>query len=302
VELDPRDVYGPLLFHTGRFQRLRRYRVLTSTTCVAELTPSQDAPFHRYQPQDLLLGDLTIRDAAIHALQGSVPHQTVLPAGLASIELFARVEGDAIVVAHEVERHAGHFVWNVDIAAPDGRLFERWTGLKLQVVAQRERVDDLAPALWGPYLERVLGVRTEVGPHALDRVAGPILRRKDGKPLSLRVHVSASDDAGIRMAVAHEHPVGCDVQSVDGQEWDDVLGRHDDALADVCMQLSGDNDSYAAARVWSARESMKKLAGDALVPLVIDNAGDHRRVTFRSGNSRIDTFVLRDCIVAVARN
>ncbi|HUR80669.1 MAG TPA: KR domain-containing protein, partial [Thermoanaerobaculia bacterium] len=47
VELDPRDVYGPLLFHTGRFQRLRRYRVLTSTTCVAELTPSQDAPFHR---------------------------------------------------------------------------------------------------------------------------------------------------------------------------------------------------------------------------------------------------------------
>ncbi|HYC89850.1 MAG TPA: SDR family NAD(P)-dependent oxidoreductase [Thermoanaerobaculia bacterium] len=302
VELEPGDVYGPLLFHTGRFQRVRRYRLLTSTQCVAELTPASDAPFHRYQPQELLLGDLTIRDAAIHALQASVPHQTVLPAGIASVELFAPVEGEAIVVAHEVERHATHFVWNVDIASPDGLLFERWTGLRLQVVASRERVDDLAPALWGPYLERQLGVRTEVGPHALDRVAGPVLRRKDGKPLVEGGHVSASHDAGIGLAVRHETPVGCDVQYVDGDDWDDVLGHHDAPLADVCMQLSGDEEPFAAARVWSARESLKKLAGDPLVPLVIDATGDHRRVTFRSGNSRIDTFVLRDCVVAVARN
>ncbi|HEX6096003.1 MAG TPA: beta-ketoacyl synthase N-terminal-like domain-containing protein [Thermoanaerobaculia bacterium] len=302
VELEPSDVYGPLLFHTGRFQRLRRYRVLTATQCVAELTATHEQPFHRYQPQELLLGDLTIRDAAIHALQASVPHQTVLPAGIASVELFAPVAGEAIVVAHEVERHAGHFLWNVDIASPDGRLFERWTGLRLQVVAQRERVEDLAPALWGPYLERQLGVRTEVGANALDRVAGPALRRKDGKPLVEGAHVSASHDAGINLAVRHGAPIGCDVQQVDGDGWDDVLGHHDAPLADVCMQLSGDDEPFAAARVWSARESLKKLAGDPLVPLVVDAAGDHRRVTFRSGNSRIDTFVLRDCVVSVARN
>jgi hypothetical protein len=47
---------------------------------------------------------------------------------------------------------------------------------------------------------------------------------------------------------------------------------------------------------------MKKLAGDPLVPLIIDTCGDHGRVTFRSGSSRIDTFVLRDCVVSVARN
>jgi enediyne polyketide synthase len=302
VELEPGDVYGPILFHTGRFQRLRRYRVLTSTQCVAELTPTPAPPFHRYQPQELLLGDLTIRDAAIHALQASVPHQTVLPAGIASIEFFAPVEGEAVVVAHEVERHAGHFLWDVDIASPDGRLFERWTGLRLQVVASRERVDDLAPALWGPYLERQLGVRIEVGPGALDRVAGPVLRRKDGKPFMEGAHVSASHDAGIGLAVRHESPIGCDVQFVDSDGWDDVLGHHDGPLTDVCMQLSGDDEPFAAARVWSARESLKKLAGDPLVPLVVDTAGDHRRVTFRSGNSRIDTFVLRDCVVSVARN
>ncbi|HYH07132.1 MAG TPA: SDR family NAD(P)-dependent oxidoreductase, partial [Thermoanaerobaculia bacterium] len=302
VQLEPHDVYGPLLFHTGRFQRLRRYRVLTATQCVAELSAASNAPFHRYQPQALLLGDLTIRDAAIHALQGSVPHQTVLPAGIASVELFAPVEGEAIVVAHEVERHAGHFVWNVDIASPDGRLFERWTGLRLQVVASRERVEDLAPALWGPYLERQLGVRIEVGPDALDRVAGPVLRRKDGKPLVEGTHVSASHDAGIGLAVRHEEPIGCDVQFVDMDAWNDLLGHHDAPLTGVCMQLSGDEEPFAAARVWSARESLKKLAGDPLVPLVVDTTGDHRRVTFRSGNRRIDTFVLRDCVVSVARN
>ena len=148
----------------------------------------------------------------------------------------------------------------------------------------------------------MLGVRIEVGPEALDRVAGPVIRRKDGKPLVEGAHVSASDDAGIRMAVAHERPIGCDVQLVDGQTWSHLLGNHDVPLADVCRRLSGDEESFAIARVWSARESMKKLAGDALVPLVIDTTGDHRRVTFRSGESRIDTFVLRDCIVSVARN
>lgn len=304
IELEPsRDLYGPLLFHTGRFRRVRRYRVLTATHCVAELTPSADAPFHRYHPQDLLLGDLTVRDAAIHALQASVPQGTVLPAGIASVELFAPVAGEAIVVAREVERHAGGFLWDLDIAAPDGRLFERWRGLRLQVVARRERVDDLAPALWGPFLERELGVRIEVAADALARVAGPVIRRKDGKPLVEGTHVSASHDGGIGLAVAHEDPVGCDVQVVDDDgRWHDLLGHHDLPLADVCTRLSGEDKPYAAARVWSARESMKKLAGDPLVPLILDTCGDHRRVTFRSGNSRIDTFVLRDCVVAVARN
>ncbi len=304
IELEPsRDLYGPLLFHTGRFQRVKRYRVLTATHCVAELTPSNDAPFQRYHPQDLLLGDLTVRDAAIHALQASVPQGTVLPAGIASVELFAPVAGHAVVVAREVERDADGFVWDVDIASPDGLLFERWRGLRLQVVARRERVDDLAPALWGPFLERELGVRIEVAEDALDRVAGPVLRRKDGKPLVEGAHVSASHDGGIGMAVAHETPVGCDVQVVDDDDrWDDLLGHLDLPLADVCTRLSGDDKPYAAARVWSARESMKKLAGDPLVPLIVDTCGDHRRVTFRSGNSRIDTYVLRDCVVAVARN
>jgi len=297
VELDPAsDLYGPLLFHTGRFQGVRRYRRLTATECVAEIAPHNESLFHRYLPENLLLGDATIRDAAIHALQACVPQATVLPAGIESVELFARVEGDAIVVARETERHADGFVYDVDLAAPDGRLFERWRGLRLQIVARRDRVDDLAPAWWAPFLERELSVRVHVGDPDI-----PMMHRHDGKPLVANGHVSRSHDGEIALTVTHEKPVGVDVQRVGGHPWNDITGAHDGSLAEVCTRLSGDERAHAEARVWSARESMKKLGGDAQVPLVVDAAGKHGRVTFRSGVHRIDTFVMRDCVVAVAK-
>ncbi|HJQ35692.1 MAG TPA: beta-ketoacyl synthase N-terminal-like domain-containing protein [Thermoanaerobaculia bacterium] len=69
VELDPKsDLYGPLLFHTGRFQGVKRYRRLTATECVAEIAPHHEPLFHRYLPATVILGDATVRDAAIHAL------------------------------------------------------------------------------------------------------------------------------------------------------------------------------------------------------------------------------------------
>lgn len=297
VDLLPeRDLYGPLLFHTGRFRGVKRYRVLTATECVAEVAPHNEALFHRYLPSHLLLGDATIRDAAIHALQACVPQATVLPRGFAAIELFAPVEGPAIVVARETARHADGFVYDVDLASPDGLLFERWHGLRLQVVARRERVDDLAPALWGPFLERELSVAVHVG-----ESAAPVLRRHDGKPLAAHGHISRSHDAGVMLTVTHARPVGVDVQHVNGQVWDDLLAPHDGSLTDVCAGVSGDDRRFAAARIWSARESMKKLGGDALVPLIVEQCGSHGRVTFRSGPHDIDTFVMRGCVVAVAQ-
>jgi enediyne polyketide synthase len=297
VDLQPeRDLYGPLLFHTGRFRGVKRYRVLTATECVAEVAPHSDPLFHRYLPAHLLLGDATIRDAAIHALQACVPQATVLPQGFASVELFAPVEGQTLVMARETARHADGFVYDVDLASPDGLLFERWRGLRLQVVARRERIDDLAPALWGPFLERELSVAVRVGENG-----SPVLHRKDGKPLAAHGHISRSHDAGVMLTVSHARPVGIDVQHVNGQVWDDILAPHDGSLTDVCIVLSGDERRFAAARIWSARESMKKLGGDALVPLVVDQCGSHGRVTFRSGPHDIDTFIMRGCVVAVAK-
>jgi len=297
VRLDPeRDLYATLLFHTGRFRGVKRYRQLTATECVADIAPHHDSLFHRYLPGHLLLGDATVRDAAIHALQACVPQATVLPQGIASVELFAPVEGETVIVARETARHADGFVYDVDLASPDGRLFERWHGLRLQVISRRDRIDDLAPALWAPFLERELSVGVRVG-----EAKQPVLRRHDGKPLAADGHISRSHDAGVTLTVTHATPVGVDVQHVNGQKWDDLLSAHDGGLTDICIRLSGDERRFASARIWSARESMKKLSGDALVPMIVDTCGSHGRVTFRSGPHRIDTFVMRDCVVAVAK-
>ena len=76
VPLDPvQDLYQDLLFHTGRFQRVLNYRLLRAKECVVQLEPdTKSAWFSRYLPQERVLGDTGVRDAAIHAIQACIPH------------------------------------------------------------------------------------------------------------------------------------------------------------------------------------------------------------------------------------
>src|SRR5688572_32285608 len=75
VVVDPaHDLYGRVLFHSGRFQRLSNYRALKATECSAEIMPDGTTTwFGRYLPGGLVLGDPGARDAAIHAVQACVP-------------------------------------------------------------------------------------------------------------------------------------------------------------------------------------------------------------------------------------
>src|SRR5207237_6623150 len=56
VVADGGEAYGPLFFHTGRFRRVRSYRLLSAMECIAELAAREDSWFHRYAPSPLLLG------------------------------------------------------------------------------------------------------------------------------------------------------------------------------------------------------------------------------------------------------
>src|SRR5205807_9707834 len=84
VALDPdRDLYGAILFQSGRFKQLRGYRHLRATECVAEIACHEAADwFGLYLPSGLVLGDPGARDAAIHAIQACIPHATILPTGV----------------------------------------------------------------------------------------------------------------------------------------------------------------------------------------------------------------------------
>src|SRR5262249_34997927 len=57
LKLDPaQDLYGKILFQTGRFARLRGYYFLSAKECLFEITPpGADACFGHYLPQKLLL-------------------------------------------------------------------------------------------------------------------------------------------------------------------------------------------------------------------------------------------------------
>jgi len=79
---DPsRDLYGRILFHRGRFCRLKGYRLLKAKECVAELSGDDDAAwFGPYLPSPLLLGNPAARDAALHGLDAPTRQQIVATA------------------------------------------------------------------------------------------------------------------------------------------------------------------------------------------------------------------------------
>jgi enediyne polyketide synthase len=141
VELDPaRDLYGSLLFQTGRFRRLRRYRALAARSCAAELGGPAGGPwFARHLPVGLLLGDPGVRDAAVHALQACVPHLVVLPVAVEEIWIGRCRDAAGCLEMRAVERAAvgRSFIWDLELRDGTGAVVEWWRGLRLEAVEER---------------------------------------------------------------------------------------------------------------------------------------------------------------------
>ncbi len=165
LALEPDELYGRVLFQSGRFRRLSGYRHLRATACVADVTveasPSRPGRwFGSLLPAELLLGDPGARDASIHAVQACIPHATVLPVALASLTIGpgARAAGSLRrVVAHEVSRHGRSMIFDIETRTEDGELVDLWQGLELTAPHGAERMPELALPLVAPYLERRLG-------------------------------------------------------------------------------------------------------------------------------------------------
>jgi enediyne polyketide synthase len=149
------DLYGGVLFHTGRFCRVGGYRLLTARECVAELTPDQSVGwFGPYLPGGFVLGDPGARDAALHAVQACIPHARILPTGIDRI-LVRRVESGArFVRAKERVREGSEFTYDLEVTDAAGDVVESWEGLHLRAVGSITLPDAWPEALAGPYLER----------------------------------------------------------------------------------------------------------------------------------------------------
>jgi enediyne polyketide synthase len=319
VEIDPgEDMYGEFLFQKGRFARLRGYRQLASTNCIADVEERPANWFGPYLPGRLVLGDAGRRDATIHALQACVPAATLLPVGIERLAVSHRSGGGIKTVqAHERARHGDIFIYDLEVRDADGWLQEAWRGLRLKAIKPKALRGEIAAPLVGVAIERALrdrlpttavsviieqsrdGDRRGRSNRAMRRALRKpvvILRRPDGKPETVAGDlISTSHSRDFSLAVAGHARLGCDLEAVTARAatlWQDLLGDEHYKLAEVVMGLAGEDLDVAATRVWSAGECLKKSGAAANAPLTFDAVGGNGEVWLSSGVALIATFVV----------
>lgn len=317
-----RELYGPVLFQGGRFQRLLGYRQLAATRCVAEIGNRPAQPwFAAFLAADLVLGDPGTRDAMMHALQCCVPDATLLPAGIEALYLadpIASRDWHTVTLhAEERARDGDTYVYDIDVRDPAGDLVERWQGLRLRAVRKLDGGGPWLPALLGPYLERrtepVLGrtlrcvvrpddagaTRRESTARAADWAVDGTARvsyRPDGRPeLAGAARMSSAHAVGVTFVVVGSDgvPVGCDVEEAQERstdDWQGLLGPDQFALATLLAAESGESLSLAATRVWTAVECLRKNGRAHIEQLTAGEPRQDRWTLLRAGDIRIATF------------
>lgn len=317
VPLDPaRDLYGDLLFQSGRFRRLLRYRRAAARHAEADVTTHAASWFGAFLPGDLVLGDPGARDAFMHGLQVCVPHATLLPAAIERVQLDGAGRAgtpELTFAATERSRDGDTYIYDIAVRVPDGTVVERWDGLQLRAVRKTDGDRSWPPALLGPYLQRrledLLGIsldvvvepdadadrqsRTAVAVHRAGGEEAVVRYRPNGRPeVPGDRTVTASHGAGVTMAVIGSSPVGCDVEPVmsrpDG-EWATLLKPHE-TLVDLLVTEAGGTRDLAATLVWCALESLEKSGESRGAPLTMVSHPANGWTMFRSGDSRIATF------------
>jgi enediyne polyketide synthase len=299
--LDPaRDLYGRILFQSGRFRRLRGYHRLRAKECIVEIAPASTSEwFWRYLPGDLTLGDPGARDTAIHAIQACIPQAALLPTGVERIVTSQLPASSPLFVhARERERTGDTFVYDVDIADGHGDVIEQWRGLQLRRIRDVD-VTSLAAPLLGPYLERRTAdlipewsASVVVEPENRRPQPQTEMRRPDGKPDVAEVgwYVSASRCGGLRVAVAGPIQVSCDAEEVAARSrelWRSLLGEDGFALAALIAAHRSGTLDLAATHVWTATECLTKVGAPPGSPLTLERCSADGAVLLASGTRRI---------------
>jgi enediyne polyketide synthase len=330
VPLDPAaDLYGDLLFQSGRFQRLRRYHRAAARHVDADVAHEETDWLAGYLPGELLLGDPGIRDALMHGNQVCVPHATLLPQGIDRIYPGGDRLGEADELrycATERERDGDTYIYDIAVRNAAGEVVERWEGLRLRAVRKKDGRGPWVAPLLGPYLERTLAdlvgtavPAVAVEPNNLNGSAGvserraqtataaaraigqevTVRHRPDGRPeIDGDQTISASHGPGITLCVTGDGPVACDVEAVaerPADTWKGLLGEHAQ-LTELLRTEVGDEADTAATRVWVAKECLQKAGAPADSPLTLTSERQDAWTVFASGSLRIATLVttLRD--------
>lgn len=311
------ELYGELLFHQGRFQRIEKYTHLKAKECVAEIKTDFVTPwFSRYLPQELSLGDAGARDAVIHALQACIPHATILPTAIERLTIYQVNSSERqFVRAKERQHQQDTFVYDLEVLDTEGNVLETWQGLELKVIKHKEVSASWLPALLPTYLERqiqgfipdcnlslMVDYDSQVKPRErsdrnLQLLSPSFTRRADGKPeLNSDKAISVSHTGDLTLVV--ENTMGCDVESVVNSEvevWQDLLGVRYFDLAQVISQETKENFDISATRVWNCQEIIKKSGLSHDTPLILSKPiydSSRQIIWLQSGNVQFMTMLV----------
>jgi enediyne polyketide synthase len=152
--VDGTDLYGQVLFQTGRFRRVAFLPEAGSRACRALVRGGDDLPWFGAVPgpvdAPLVLGSPGLNDATLHVLQACLPHRRLLATGCESVTFSGReVRGALRVQAVRRPPAAGAAVGEWDVVATDatGQPVVTWRGVRMRDVGA------LAPAgAWHPAL------------------------------------------------------------------------------------------------------------------------------------------------------
>ncbi|MEU8414306.1 type I polyketide synthase [Amycolatopsis japonica] len=325
VPVDPTtELYGTVLFQGKRFQRVTGYRRASARHAVAEIATGAEVDwFAPFLPQEQLLADPGTRDAMMHAIQCCVPDATLLPQGIERLYLAEPGEQHpeyVLLDARERSQDGDSYLYDLDVRNPDGKLVERWEGLKLRAVRKRDGEGPWVPSMLGSYLERSVerllgssraivvepdpvGVSVETTPERRAQTAlaagravdAPleIRYRPDGKPEADGVEVSASHSADLTLAIAGGGRIACDVETAierTPEDWAGLLGEDLLAVGELLAADAREPLSVAHTRVWSALECVRKT-GDMTQALTVHRVDPDGWAVLSHGVARIATWV-----------
>ncbi|HLG64845.1 MAG TPA: type I polyketide synthase [Ktedonosporobacter sp.] len=323
IPLDPAsDLYGTLLFHKGRFQRVRGYLHLRATECIAEITPfTEESFFAHYLPSELVLGDFAARDAVIHCIQACIPQGQLLPVAIEEVRFISclhEMGQPYFVYAKERSRVGDLFTYDVEVRTAQGQVREQWRGLQLRQVEVIQPQTTWNETLLGPYMERKLNdflsettfsliiqrysdqERQGRSDQAFQCLLGSnqqVQRRLDGRPAlmeRLSPTLSASHHTHFTLAVASQRVVGCDIEAIANRPpllWQDLLGTERWQLASFLTSQASEDLDTAATRLWAAGECLKKAGAMVNVPLRFGARKGDGWILLKAGSFLISTYI-----------
>ncbi|MET8092255.1 SDR family NAD(P)-dependent oxidoreductase [Micromonospora sp. NPDC005220] len=307
-------LYGGLYFHGPAFRRVRGYHALSAYGCVFSVRAEPGtAWFGMYLDASLRLGDPGARDAVLHGLQGCVPDRRVLPVSVERIIVWHRPSGVLTVTARQRTEDGAEFVYDVLVTDESGRPVEEWTGLVLRSVAEIGW-PEMPAFLAGPAMARRLrhrhpGIDAAVLPAArgdgeptvrlTDWLTGAALGEAGGARHAAdgRVTVPGSGGASashlddLVLVTVAPGPVGVDWERVDDRP--PPLEEPHRALAVRLAAESGEDETTAAFRVWTAIEVTRKLGLGPSAPLVFTGRESSGTLGLRSGDHVLSSVLLR---------